>query len=129
VAKEILTRVSALGAQISIDDFGTGHSSLAYIKQLPIHEIKLDKSFIKNLSLDMKDVQIVQSTIELGHSLGLRVLAEGVEDEETYKQLTRLNSDLAQGFYIGCPVPAQELADWLMGFSRHQRSRSLAKRA
>ncbi len=108
-AMEVLKRMSNMGLQFSIDDFGTGYSSLAYLKKLPVDEIKIDKSFVMNMALEEDDVVIVRSTIELGHNLGLKVVAEGVENQEIKDKLTMLGCDAAQGYYISRPLPAEEL--------------------
>jgi diguanylate cyclase (GGDEF)-like protein len=109
-AREILVRLSAMGIRLAIDDFGTGHSSLAYLKELPVHTLKIDKSFIINMTADDNDLVIVQSTIDLAHNLGLEVIAEGVETEEVWNKLKLLGCDLAQGYWRGRPVPAEDLA-------------------
>jgi diguanylate cyclase (GGDEF)-like protein len=105
----VLGRLSALGVSIAIDDFGTGYSSLSYLKRLPVDEIKIDRSFVAGMMVDDNDAVIVRSTIELARSLGLRVVAEGVEDQATWARLSALGCDLAQGFYLSPPVPAAEL--------------------
>lgn len=113
LAHAILTNLRFLGVHISIDDFGTGHSSLAYLKNLPADEIKIDKSFVKDLGSNYQDVHIVQSIIELGHNLGLQVIAEGVETKEAYDRLCQLGCDAAQGYYISPPLPAEDFLLWL----------------
>jgi EAL domain-containing protein (putative c-di-GMP-specific phosphodiesterase class I) len=105
----VLGRLSSLGVSIAIDDFGTGYSSLSYLKRMPVDEIKIDKSFVAGMMIDDNDLVIVRSTIELARSLGLRVVAEGVEDHATWNRLCELGCDLAQGFYLSRPVPAAEL--------------------
>ena len=112
-ARAILTSLRHSGVQISIDDFGTGYSSLAYLRDLPIDELKLDRSFIFPMADDARAAALVASTIVLAHSLGLRMVAEGVETEVAYTELTRLRCDQAQGYYISRPVPAAELDHWL----------------
>jgi len=112
-ALEILNRLSARGVRISIDDFGTGYSSLNYLKRLPVDEIKIDRSFVTHMTVDESDTVIVRSTIDLAHNMGLKVVAEGVEDESTYQLLQRLHCDLVQGFHISHPLPATELVGWL----------------
>jgi diguanylate cyclase (GGDEF)-like protein len=110
-----VTRLSALGARISVDDFGTGYSSLANLRRFPIDELKIDRSFVSPMLNDESDLIIVRSTINLGHDLGLRVIAEGVEDEETLRRLARLGCDLAQGYHMSRPLPADLFADWMAG--------------
>ena len=112
-ALKILTRLDAMGLKLSIDDFGTGYSSLAYLKQLPVAELKIDYSFISGITASESDAVIVHSTIELAHNLGLSVVAEGVEDRETLELLATLGCDTGQGFYFGHPLPTGELEDWL----------------
>ncbi len=108
-----LARLRAIGVEIAIDDFGTGHASLSYLKQMPVEEIKLDRSFVRDMCTDKNDYTIVRSTIELAHDLGLRVIAEGVEDQETWDLLVKLGCDLAQGYHMSRPLPAAELRTWL----------------
>jgi len=112
-ARAILSRLDAMGIQIAIDDFGSGYSSLGYLKRLPVSEIKIDRSFVTNMDTDDNDAVIVRSTIDLAHNLGLHVVAEGVETEHTWHQLRELNCDQAQGYYLSRPIPATELAEWL----------------
>src|SRR3569623_842135 len=112
-AAEILNALGAMGIRLSIDDFGTGYSSLAYLKQLPVAELKIDKSFVSGMSLDENDATIVRSTIDLAHNIGLRVVAEGVENKRTYEMLGELGCDAVQGYYISRPVAPQELLRWL----------------
>jgi len=112
-ARNILTRLRSLGIQISIDDFGTGYSSLSYLRDLPIDELKLDRSFVFPMADDARAAALVASTIGLAHSLGLRMVAEGVENNAAYAELTRLGCDQAQGYYMSRPVPAAELDHWL----------------
>jgi diguanylate cyclase (GGDEF)-like protein len=112
-ALAVLSALGAMGVKMAIDDFGTGYSSLAYLKRLPVSELKIDRTFVCNLVDGRNDEVIVRSTIELGHNLGLRVVAEGVEDEETLDELRRLGCDEAQGYHLSRPVPAGELERWL----------------
>ena len=112
-AIETVTRLSALGVGLSIDDFGTGYSSLAYLKRLPVNEIKIDKSFIIGMTEDSASASIVRPIIELGHNMGLQVVAEGVENRETWDRLATLGCDLAQGNYMCPPIPAADLTRWL----------------
>jgi EAL domain-containing protein (putative c-di-GMP-specific phosphodiesterase class I) len=102
-----------MGLQLSIDDFGTGYSSMAYLQVMPVHELKVDRSFVSNMTTNSRDAVIVRSTVELGHSLGLRVVAEGVEDADTCRELDAVRCDAIQGYYISRPVPVDDLNDWL----------------
>ena len=112
-ARTILTRLRNSGVRISVDDFGTGYSSLSYLRDLPIDELKLDRSFIFPMADDARAAALVASTITLAHSLGLRMVAEGVETDVAYTELTRLGCDQAQGYHMSRPVPAAELDHWL----------------
>ncbi len=112
-ARDVLSTLRDLGVHIALDDFGTGYSSLAYLRELPIDELKLDRSFVVPMAGDARAAALVQSTINLAHSLGLRMVAEGVEDETTYAELTRYGCDQVQGFYVSRPVPAAELDTWM----------------
>jgi diguanylate cyclase (GGDEF)-like protein/PAS domain S-box-containing protein len=108
-AMEILGQLRQMGVRIAIDDFGTGYSSLGYLKRLPVQQIKIDKSFVMEMAADENDFAIVRSTIDLGHNLGLTVVAEGVENETTWELLTRLGCDGAQGYYFSRPLPDSDL--------------------
>jgi diguanylate cyclase (GGDEF)-like protein len=108
-----LTSLSRLGLRLSVDDFGTGYSSLANLRRLPIDELKIDRSFVSPMLRDESDLIIVRSTINLGHDLGLRVIAEGVEDEPTLNHLAHLGCDLAQGYHVSRPMPAAAFAEWM----------------
>ncbi|TFC48625.1 EAL domain-containing protein [Cryobacterium sp. TMT1-21] len=114
-ARDILTRLRTSGIRVSVDDFGTGYSSLAYLRELPIDELKLDRSFVFPMADDPRAAALVRSIVDLAHSLGLRMVAEGVEDTVAYDQLTGYGCDQAQGFHICRPVPADELGSWLDG--------------
>jgi diguanylate cyclase (GGDEF)-like protein len=111
-ALDILTRISRMGVALSIDDFGTGYSSLAYLKKLPVNAVKIDKSFVIQMTADQNDAQIVRSTIDLAHNLGLKVIAEGVENREVWDRLLELGCDEAQGYYMSRPLPAADMAKW-----------------
>ena len=108
-ARAVLTRLSEIGVSLAIDDFGSGHSSLGYLKRLPVDVLKIDRSFVMGMGKDENDAIIVRSTIDLGHNLGLRVVAEGVEDAASWDKLIELRCDTAQGYHLGRPVPAAEL--------------------
>jgi len=110
---ETLGRVRQLGITLSIDDFGTGYSSLARLKKLPVSEIKIDRSFVMDMDKHSDDEVIVRSTIELAHNLGLTVVAEGVESEETCQRLRELGCDIAQGFLISKPIPVEQFEQFL----------------
>jgi len=118
-ARGILTRLRAHGVQVAVDDFGAGYSSLAYLRDLPIDELKLDRAFVLPMSTDPRAAALVASTIDLAHSLELRIVAEGVEDRETCRELARLGCDQAQGFHISRPVPAAELEAWFATGALH----------
>jgi PAS domain S-box-containing protein len=111
--KAILDELAAMGVRLSIDDFGTGYSSLAYLKRLPIRQIKIDRSFVMGMETDEDDATIVRSTIDLGRNLGLEVVAEGVETDLIVRELRALGCTIAQGYCISRPLPPDELADWL----------------
>jgi diguanylate cyclase (GGDEF)-like protein/PAS domain S-box-containing protein len=115
-AVEILARLHAMGVWISIDDFGTGYSSLANLKQMPVDEIKIDKSFVMSMNKNGDDIAIVRSIIELGHNLRLNVVAEGVESQEIYDQLVQLTCDFAQGYHWSRPIPADAFTEWIQEF-------------
>jgi EAL domain-containing protein (putative c-di-GMP-specific phosphodiesterase class I) len=108
-ALAVLTRLAGQGVRLSIDDFGTGYSSLAYLKSLPVHELKIDRSFVAGMVGNPRDQVIVDSTVALGRRLGLEVVAEGVEDEATRVALEGLGCELAQGFLFSRPVPAADV--------------------
>ena len=112
-AMGVLGKLRALGVSTSIDDFGTGYSSLAYLKNLPIDELKIDRSFVGSMVSDDSDLTIVRSTIDLSHNLGLDVVAEGVEDVATLQRLAELGCDRAQGYFLSRPVPPDELIAWV----------------
>jgi diguanylate cyclase (GGDEF)-like protein/PAS domain S-box-containing protein len=111
--KQILERLSDMGIRLSIDDFGTGYSSLAYLKGLPVDEIKIDRSFVMGMDSSEDDATIVRSTIDLGRNLGLEVVAEGVETEAVWDTLSSLGCTVAQGYYLSRPVPPADLRAWL----------------
>ncbi len=108
-----LTRLSQLGVGLSVDDYGTGYSSLANLRRLPIDELKIDRSFVSPMLSDGSDLIIVRSTINLGHDLGLNVVAEGVEDEATLHRLAKLGCDLAQGYHFSKPLAPESFSKWM----------------
>ena len=109
----VLDALSDVGVNLSIDDFGTGYSSLSHLKRLPIQEIKIDRSFVMNMMADANDSMIVRATVELGKNLGLQVVAEGVEDRETWDMLASFGCDEAQGYFFSRPIPSDEFWRWL----------------
>lgn len=111
-ALDVLNRLSAMGVKLSIDDFGTGYSSLAHLKQMPVDELKIDKSFVTGMLEDESDAMIVRSVIDLAHNIGISVVAEGVETEEIYNRLKEMGCDSVQGYYMSKPVSAEELVEW-----------------
>ena len=122
-AKAILTELSQLGIRLSIDDFGTGYSSLSYLRQLPVDEIKIDRSFVMNMSEQADDAVIVRSTVDLGRNLGLDVVAEGVESLELWNRLRDLGCKIAQGYYLSRPLPSDQLLAWIQS-RRQEESRA-----
>ena len=112
-ALSTLEHLHAMGFKLSIDDFGTGYSSLAYLKRLPVDELKIDKSFVMAMERDLDDARIVRSTIELAHNLGLTVVAEGLETIKAWAMLARLGCDEGQGYYISKPMPQEQFIDWM----------------
>jgi EAL domain-containing protein (putative c-di-GMP-specific phosphodiesterase class I) len=112
-AMATLTLLHDLGVHISIDDFGTGYSSLAYLKRLPVDQVKIDRSFVLEMIQSEESCAIVRSVIDLGHNLNLQVVAEGVETQRELDALALLGCDIAQGYYLGRPMPAAEYPGWL----------------
>jgi len=134
-AVTILECLRDIGIRISIDDFGTGHSSLAQLKNIPLHELKIDKSFIMNLADDPQNAAIVRTTIELAHNMRLDVVAEGVENEDTLRRLARLGCEQAQGYFLSKPLPPEALMQWFRDYEpvrceeRRRDGRAFADRA
>ncbi len=112
-ALPVLRRLHALGVILAVDDFGTGYSSLAYLRQLPVDEVKIDKSFVFGMGTDLSDLAVVRSIVELGHSLGLSVVAEGVEEDVARDQLSAMGCDVIQGYLISRPLSESRLEAWL----------------
>ncbi|BES69014.1 bifunctional diguanylate cyclase/phosphodiesterase [Marinobacter nanhaiticus D15-8W] len=123
-AVRTLGNLRQLGVKLSVDDFGTGYSSLAQMRQLPVQELKIDKSFVLRLDSTPQDQLIVKSTVDMAHGLGLSVVAEGIENEESWRLLQSWGCELAQGFFLGRPMSPEQLIDWYGTFD--QRSESLA---
>lgn len=134
-AVNVLECLRDIGVRISIDDFGTGHSSLAQLRNIPLHELKIDRSFVNNILEEEQNEAIVRSTIDLAHHMGLDVCAEGVENEETLRYLAGLGCEQAQGYYLSKPVPSDYLIDWLEKYKpvsyreRRKPSRAFANKS
>ncbi len=118
-AREVIQDIRRHGLQVSIDDYGTGFSSLAYLRELPIQELKIDRSFVAALLEDPRSHMIITTTNQMAHGLGLRTVAEGVEDEETAQELVALGFDVLQGYLFARPMPAAKLTDWLAQRAAH----------
>ena len=121
-AEATLNKLAELGFKLSIDDFGTGYSSLAYLKRLPVNELKIDKSFVMGMEKDESDEKIVRSTIDLAHNLGLSVVAEGVENQAILDRLTALGCDEAQGYFISKPIPHDTFVAWRQGWEQGRQA-------
>ena len=117
----LLGRLAAMGIEIAVDDFGTGHASLAYLRRLLIAELKIDRVFVRDIATDAQDAAIVAATVALAHTLGLRVVAEGVEVAEALARLRALGCDSAQGYHLYRPMPAEELRDALHAVAGDER--------
>jgi EAL domain-containing protein (putative c-di-GMP-specific phosphodiesterase class I) len=107
------------GVNISIDDYGTGQSSLGYLQKLPATELKIDKSFVQTIGIDQRNAIMVRSTIVLAHELGMKVVAEGIEDAECLQLLTEMGCDSGQGYHIARPMSADAMIDFLGERARH----------
>jgi EAL domain-containing protein (putative c-di-GMP-specific phosphodiesterase class I) len=125
-AKEILQRLRDTGVSLAVDDFGTGYASLAYLSELPVDEIKIDRSFVMKMDREEQHARIVRSTIDLGRNLCLSVVAEGVESAEVWDRLAELGCDSAQGYFLARPLPAAELTDWLAERLQHDLQAEVA---
>ncbi|MGZ0236753.1 putative bifunctional diguanylate cyclase/phosphodiesterase, partial [Streptomyces sp. CPS1] len=112
-AADTLAALTGHGVKMSLDDFGTGYSSLVHLRRLPVSELKIDRSFVARLAVDTEDAEIVRCTVDLAHSLGLLVVAEGVEDDETWERLRDLGCDAVQGWLVAAAMPADETTAWL----------------
>lgn len=121
-AQETLQKINDLGIRISIDDYGTGYSSLAYLKKLPIDKLKIDKSFVFEMINNDNDALIVRSTIKLAHNLNLKVIAEGVEDQDSLDLLEIIGCDYAQGYYISKPIPADDIISWCEDWNKNNNA-------
>lgn len=119
-ARATMHRLRGQGVRLSIDDFGTGHSSLAQLRSLAVDEIKIDKSFVSDLGNGSGDAVIVRSAIEIGHNMGLKVIAEGVEGPESLAILEALHCDMVQGYLFSRPLPGDAFVAWCTQFQREQ---------
>lgn len=134
-AVSILDCLRDVGVRLSMDDFGTGHSSLAQLRNIPLHELKIDKSFVMNLASDERNAAIVRTTVELAHSMRLGVVAEGVEDIDTMRQIAAMGCAQAQGFMLSKPIAAEPMRVWLEQYqpvsfaNRRRRGRAFADRS
>lgn len=113
-AADTMAGLTGYGVKMSLDDFGTGYSSLVHLRRLPVSELKIDRSFVARLAVDAQDAEIVRCTVDLAHSLGLLVVAEGVEDDETWERLRDLGCDAVQGWLVAAAMPPQEATAWLL---------------
>ncbi|MFD5424110.1 putative bifunctional diguanylate cyclase/phosphodiesterase [Streptomyces sp. NPDC127084] len=118
-AADTLAGLAGHGVKMSLDDFGTGYSSLVHLRRLPVSELKIDRSFVARLAIDNQDAEIVRCTVDLAHSLGLLVVAEGVEDDETWERLRDLGCDAVQGWLVAAAMPPQETTAWLRARGEH----------
>jgi EAL domain-containing protein (putative c-di-GMP-specific phosphodiesterase class I) len=125
-AEATLNALSERGFKLSIDDFGTGYSSLAYLRRLPVNELKIDRSFVMAMERDADDAKIVRSTIDLAHNLGLSVVAEGIESAAVCAQLAELDCDEGQGYHLSRPIAAAEFAAWARHWNEQRNGRSAA---
>ena len=109
VVGDVLAELRRLGVEVSVDDFGTGYSSLAILQRVAVNEVKVDRTFVRTMLESPSDLAIVRATVELAHSLGLRVVAEGVESEDLRDLLSAIGCDRAQGYHLGLPLPAADI--------------------
>jgi EAL domain-containing protein (putative c-di-GMP-specific phosphodiesterase class I) len=123
-AMAVLLRLAEFGVSLAIDDFGTGYSSLSYLKRLPVHQLKIDRTFVTDMEAGASDEAIVRSSVDLARNLGLDVVAEGVETEQTWHHLATLGCDQAQGFFFARPMPAADLPAWLDSWSAREPAAS-----
>src|SRR5262249_8032056 len=115
-AVDLLCRLNTLGVRLSIDDFGTGYSSLAYLRRLPVDEVKLDREFTSRIVSEPKVLMIVRSISDLARNMGMQIVAEGVEDEATWRALADLGAQSAQGYHLSRPMPAVDFPAWLADY-------------
>ncbi|MDH4276115.1 MAG: EAL domain-containing protein, partial [Gammaproteobacteria bacterium] len=119
-AIEVMTRLSDMGSYLAVDDFGTGYTSLAYLKSMPVHTIKIDRSFVMNMLHGGSDAFVVRSVIDLAHNMSKTVVAEGVENIEILKALAMWSCDTAQGYYFAKPLRAEDFEQWLKNYNANQ---------
>lgn len=124
LAVETLTLINNMGVRLSLDDFGSGYMSLSYLRNMPVDSIKIDMSFIRNMLIDEDDSTIVNTIIDLGHNLGCKVIAEGVENRDTYKALEKRKCDAVQGYYISQPLAPGDFSEWLTNYNTDRPSSS-----
>lgn len=124
-----LHRLAGMGLSIAIDDFGTGYSSLGYLKRLPVKELKIDKSFVMNMEKNDNDTIIVRSTVDLGHNLNLKVVAEGIENIEVWEILAKMGCDYGQGYFMGKPIPEKDYKEWLTKWDAQSQQEVLIKKS
>jgi EAL domain-containing protein (putative c-di-GMP-specific phosphodiesterase class I) len=111
-AETLLRRFDTIGIELAIDDFGAGYTSLAHLRTLPVQELKIDQSLVRQMSISAADTVIIRAIIDLAHNLGLRTVAEGVEDADDAQPAQLLGCDIAQGFHLARPMPAAEFSLW-----------------
>jgi diguanylate cyclase len=116
-ARKVLMELRQLGLQIAVDDYGTGYAALAYLRDLPIDELKIDRSFVAHVTADPRSAAIVRSTIELAHALDLTVVAEGVEDQESLDAVKAFGCDFAQGYHFSRALPAEAFTAWMLAWA------------
>ncbi len=121
-ARDVLAELRQHHVQTAIDDYGTGFSSLAYLRDLPVNELKIDRSFVATMVRDARSEMIVRTTTQMAHGLGMRLVAEGVEDAETAEALVAFGADVLQGYHIAKPMPAAEVLDWVRRWQVQQPS-------
>lgn len=124
-ALDILARISELGVRFALDDFGTGYSSLPQLRHVPVSALKIDQSFITHMPDSAEDANIVRSTIQMGRSLNLHVVAEGVESAEHLRALEKFGCHTVQGFYLSRPIPAEAVTDWIRAYRPGDRAAGL----
>jgi EAL domain-containing protein (putative c-di-GMP-specific phosphodiesterase class I) len=117
---EILTQLQRLGVRLSIDDFGTGYSSMAYLQKIPLNELKIDRCFVTTMESSRGDKAIVRAILQLAHELRLQVVAEGVEDDQTWLALRAMGCDAGQGYHLCRPMPADAVTEWLSSWPGYE---------